>query len=137
MPVAFDLGSYEAVVDTYLASPDSSLGWPLVDTMERHLAVGSFEENPEGEKRAKKLLARIRSKFVAADEIDQTERALETARQEYQAGIRAIAEQAVADLKAGSEPGLRVNMWNAVFSKFLEKKMYDGRLKTAKRRRRR
>ncbi len=130
MPVPLDLDSFEAVVNAYLGG-GQSYGWPVLDALERHLAVNNPPAGTEEEKRARGLLARIRSKLTPSEEIAHTEAALREAVGKLDAGMAALRER--ASKPPPHEPGA-VDLWNAVAAASFETAMYEKRLKNARER---
>jgi len=124
MPTRVDLDQYEANVKNYLAGGIDSAGWPLLDNLERYLAVGLIESGSADEQRARKLLASIRSRLTKAHEVEQTQEVLKRVSAEYRAGLQALAPQV-----AGHH--IDLGHYNAVVLKLFEKKMFEARLGTA------
>jgi hypothetical protein len=119
-----DLDPYVSGVDGYLAGADST-GWQLLDSLERNLAVGLPGAGTPEEHHARVLLARIRSKLGAAEELTRTASTLAAAASGYDAGIRALARDPVD------------GDWNSVVLRLFEKRMYEAREKMARAVRRR
>jgi hypothetical protein len=112
-----DLDPYISGVNDYLAGADS-IGWPLLDSLERNLAVGLPGTGSQDEAHARSLLARIRSRFGPAEELTTTAAMLEEATSRYQAGIEALARDPVGG-----------DIWNSVALRLFEKRMYEARAK--------
>ncbi len=125
MQAKLDLSSYEAGVDAYLGGADST-GWPLLDCLERNLAVGLPERGGTDEAHARALLSRIRSKLSMREELAMTTAELGKVTAELRAGLQELAQD-------HADPEL----WSRVVLKSFEKKMYEERMKAARASRRR
>lgn len=118
MGTRVDLDMIEAGVRAYVEGTAPSTGWRLLDLLEGYLEAEMIESGTPDEQRARKLLARIRSRLSTAEEVSETSGALSTATEEYQAAL------------AGYVPG-DPQLWRAALAKLIEKKMYERRLKAA------
>lgn len=91
MTTRVDLDGFEAGVRAYVGGAAPSTGWALLDLLERYLAGGLIEDgSPEGD-RARRMLAAVRSKLSAAEEVAATTEVLDKVTAEYNAGLAALS----------------------------------------------
>jgi|GEM_PF-3663544 hypothetical protein len=121
MALRVDLHSYHAVVKRYVAGEGDSLGWPVLDALERLLYAEVIRPGTEEEKLANRLLAEVRSRLSPDSEQADLDAARQKTEDEYKAALPAVA-QAVKDNKLDS------GLWRALVAKRFEKKMYEERL---------
>jgi hypothetical protein len=121
MALCVDLNSYDGVVRRYIAGEGDSLGWPVLDALERLLYADVIQPDTEEARLATRLLAEVRSRLGPDSEQASLDAARQKTEDEYKAALLAVA-QAVKDNKL--DPGL----WRALIAKRFEKKMYEERL---------
>ena len=121
MALRVDLDSYHGVVKRYVAGEGDSLGWPVLDALERLLYAEVIQPDTEEAKLANRLLAEVRSRLSPDSEQADLDAALQKTEDEYKSVLLAVA-QTVKDDKPDS------GLWGALVAKRFEKKMYEKRL---------